>query len=103
LVIFNARQSLVGQDLLTVEVSRSHSDTPQTVGLLWMSDQPDAEISLPVNTHSSQQADIHSPGGIRTPNPSKRAAAEPLVTPRGHRDRLLCAIYELNVYVCMYV
>jgi hypothetical protein len=41
-----ARQPLVGQGLVTVEASsRSHSDTPHSVGLLWMSDQPDAENS----------------------------------------------------------
>jgi len=31
-----------GHDLI-LEVSRSHSDTPHLVGLLWTSDQPDAE------------------------------------------------------------
>jgi hypothetical protein len=31
-----------GYDLI-LEVSRSHSDTPHTVGLLWNSDQPDSE------------------------------------------------------------
>ena len=40
-----ARQPPVGQGLLIIENSRSHSDTPQTVGLLWTSDQPDAETS----------------------------------------------------------
>jgi hypothetical protein len=38
-------QSPVGQGLLTVEASQSHSDTPHSVGLLWTRDQPDAEIS----------------------------------------------------------
>jgi hypothetical protein len=38
-----AQQPLVGQVLLFIEASRSHSDTPHLVGLLWMSDQPDAE------------------------------------------------------------
>ena len=37
------QQSLVGQNLLTVEASQSHSDTPHSVGLPWTSDQPDAE------------------------------------------------------------
>jgi hypothetical protein len=37
--------ALVGQGLLIVEASRSHSDTPQSVGLLWMGHQPDAETS----------------------------------------------------------
>jgi hypothetical protein len=35
--------SPVGQGLFIMEVSRSHSDTPQSVGLLWTGDQPDAE------------------------------------------------------------
>jgi len=34
-----ARQPLMGQDLLIVEASRSHSDTPQSVVLLCMSDR----------------------------------------------------------------
>jgi hypothetical protein len=42
-----------------------------------ISDQPD-------NTQHSQETDIHAPGGIRTLNPSKRAAADPRVRPRGH-------------------
>jgi hypothetical protein len=36
-------EAMVGQGLLTVEASQSHSDMPLSVGLLWMSDQPDAE------------------------------------------------------------
>ena len=41
---------------------------------------------LPDNTQHSQQTDIHATGGIRTHNPSKRAAAEPRLRPRGHWD-----------------
>ena len=40
-----AQQSLVGQGLPIIESSRLHSDTPHWVGLLWMSDRPDAETS----------------------------------------------------------
>jgi hypothetical protein len=43
--IFMAREPLVGQGPLTVEVLRSYSDTPHSVGLLWTSDQPDRETS----------------------------------------------------------
>ena len=32
--------------------------------------------------------DIHASSEIRTSNPSKRAAAEPLLNPRGHWNRL---------------
>jgi hypothetical protein len=45
-----ARQSLLGQGLLIVEASRSHSDTPHSVGLLWTSDQPLAENSTGQHT-----------------------------------------------------
>jgi hypothetical protein len=40
-----ARQPIVGQGLLVIEASRSHSVTPHTVGILWMSDQLVAETS----------------------------------------------------------
>jgi len=39
-----------GQGLLIIEASRSHSDTPHSVGLLWTSDQPHAETSTWQNT-----------------------------------------------------
>jgi hypothetical protein len=38
----------------------------------------------PYNKHNTN---IHAPGGIRTHNPSKRAAADPRLRPRGHWDR----------------
>ena len=40
-----AWQPETGIDLLIVEASRSHSDTPHSVGFLSTSDQPDAETS----------------------------------------------------------
>jgi hypothetical protein len=43
--IFHGSTALVGQGRLIVEASRSHSDTPHSVGLLWTSDQPDTETS----------------------------------------------------------
>jgi len=43
--IFMAQQLLVGQGLLITEASRSHSDTLRSVGLLWASDQSNAETS----------------------------------------------------------
>jgi hypothetical protein len=49
---------------------------PHAVGLLWTSDQPDAETSTWQHKHS-QETDIHVPGGIRTRNPSKRMAVDP--------------------------
>ena len=40
-----AQQPPVGHGLLIIEASRSHSDTPHSVGLLWASDQPDSETT----------------------------------------------------------
>jgi hypothetical protein len=34
-----ARQPVVGPEILIVEASRRHSDTPHSVGLLWAGDQ----------------------------------------------------------------
>ena len=42
---FVARQPLWDQGLLIVEASRSYSDTPHSVGLLWTSNQPGTETS----------------------------------------------------------
>jgi hypothetical protein len=44
-IYFVVQQPLMGQVLLIIEVSRSHSDTPNSVGLLWTSDRPVAETS----------------------------------------------------------
>jgi len=43
--------------------------------------------SLPDNTQHSQETDGRDPRGIRTHNPSKRAAADPRLRPHGHWDR----------------
>ena len=65
--------------------SRSDSlDTPQSVGLLWTSDQPDTETST--WQHTTLKTDIHTTGGIRTHNPSKRKAADPRLKPLCHRN-----------------
>jgi hypothetical protein len=44
-VLFLVRQPPVGQSLLIHEVSRSHTTTHQSVGLLWKSEQLVAETS----------------------------------------------------------
>ena len=42
---------------------------------------------LPDNTKHSQQTNIHTPGGIRTHDLSRRAVADLRLRPRSHRDR----------------
>jgi len=49
----------------------THNDVPQSVGLLWTSYQSVAETS-----DTSQQTNIHAPGGIRTHDRSRREAAD---------------------------
>jgi hypothetical protein len=39
------QQPEIGLDFLAIKAPRSHTDTPHSVGQLWTSDQPDAEIS----------------------------------------------------------
>jgi len=57
--------ALVGLAILTLGVSRSHSDTPQSVGLLWRCDRPIAQIStwlrtiLTRNWHSCARQDLN--------------------------------------------
>ena len=70
---------------------------------------------LPDNTQYSKERDIHAPGGIRTHNPSMRAAADLRLRPRDHWYRhahcmghtilsflllLLLCYYYLYYYCC---
>jgi hypothetical protein len=48
----------VGLGLLIAEVSKSQSDTPQSVGLLWTSDQPVAETYLTAHNTQKRQASM---------------------------------------------
>jgi hypothetical protein len=57
-----AQQPLVGQGLLKIEASQSHSDTSHSVGLLWTSDQPNAETST-CTSHNIHKRQTSMPGG----------------------------------------
>jgi hypothetical protein len=50
---------------------------------------------VPDNTQRSQETDIHALGGIRTRNPSKRAAAD-LHRRQENRYRILLFVVYLN-------
>jgi hypothetical protein len=45
-VFLMAEEPILGQGFLVNEASRSQSDTPHSVGLLWASEQPDPETSI---------------------------------------------------------
>ena len=65
-IFFKAQQPPVGQGLLIVQASWSHSDTSYSVGLLWTSDQPNAETStwqhtaLTTDRHTCHRRDSNS-------------------------------------------
>ena len=44
----------MSQGLLIIEASRSHPDTPHQVGLLWTSDQPNADTLTTHAIHKKQ-------------------------------------------------
>jgi len=80
-----AQQPLVGQGLLIIDDSGSHSDTPHSVGLSGRMISL-SQRRLPDYTQQSQEGNIRVLGGIRTRNPSKRANGDPRLRPRGHRE-----------------
>jgi hypothetical protein len=66
IIIPTLQQPIVGQGVLIIEISRSHSDTPHSVRLLWMSDQPDTEtLYLKTHTHTPLPRDNHTPRGFK--------------------------------------
>ena len=75
------------QRLLILEVSRSHSDKPHSVGLRYTSDGTVTETStwqhttLTTDRHSCQRRDSNPQ------SQKKRAAADLHLRPRGHWDR----------------
>jgi hypothetical protein len=68
-----AQQPLVGHSLLIFEATLSHSDTPQSVGLLWTGDQPIA-LTLPDHTQHSQEKNIRFPEGLESAAPASEWA-----------------------------
>ena len=85
-----------GHGLLILEVSRSHTKTHRS-----RQDSSGRVISssqrpLPDKTRHLQQTNIHDPGGIRTHDLSRRAAADLRLRPRGHWDRRKMIIRVVN-------
>jgi hypothetical protein len=77
--------ALVGQSLIIIEASWSHTDTPRAVGLLWTNEEPDTETSTCQHTtltrgrHPCLRQDSN-------PHTRKRAVAESCLRPWGHWD-----------------
>ena len=84
---FVGQQTILGQSLLILGVSPSHSDTPRSVGLLRMSDRQGRETSTGHRQHSRVTV-IHAPGAIQIRSTSKSSAvADPRLSLRGHGNR----------------
>ena len=95
-VLMTQHPPLVGEGLLCTVVSQLHSDTPHSLGLLWTSDQPEAE-TLPDNTTLTRNINVL--GGIRNSNPSKPAATDPSLRPCGHWDQKVCVSIYIYIYI----
>jgi len=86
-----AQQHPVCQGLLIIKAPRSHSDTPHSVGLLWMRDQPDTGTST--WQHTTVTRDRYLCLRLDSNhNTCHRAAADPRLRPRGHWHRP-CTLY----------
>jgi hypothetical protein len=81
-----------GHGLLIHEVFQiTHNDAPQSLGLLWTSDQLVAETST--WQHTTLTTDKHlCPCGIRTHDLSRRADTDLRLRPCGYWDRFNCVL-----------
>jgi hypothetical protein len=97
---YHGAKALVGQGLLIFEDSWSHSDTPHSVGLLWMRDQHDAETST--WKHTTLARDRHKwPRRDRNPQSQQEGGRRPRLRRLGNWDRRMnmFGIYKLTPFV----
>jgi hypothetical protein len=75
--IFFLRTFLTAEVFLNHPGFLDHIQLTHTVGFLWASDQPVAEISTYTGQHNieTRETNIHAPNGIRTREPSNQEAA----------------------------
>jgi len=66
----HAPPSPSGTSLLIIEDSLSHTDAPHAVGLLWTSDQPDAETSTGQHTTLTRRQTSMPPAGLEPTIPA---------------------------------
>ena len=85
----------------TIMTFLNHTQRRITVGTAHL-DEWSARCRDPhLETQHIQDTDIHDPGGIRTHNLSRRAAADLRLRPRGHGDRLLEMLACLLIYLLL--
>ena len=87
-----AQQALMGQGLI-IEASRSHL-RHNIIGGTSLDEWSARRRDLCLTTHNTHNRHTSFlPGGIRTHNPSKLAAADPRRRPHGHEDRRRVVTY----------
>jgi hypothetical protein len=78
-----AQQPLIGQGLLIIMITLRHT----TIGRTPLDEWSAGRRELYLTTHNTHKRHIHTTGGIRTHNPTKRAAADSRLRPYGPWDR----------------
>jgi hypothetical protein len=93
-----AQKPPVGQSVLIIEASRSHSIKHTTIGRTPLDEGSARRGDLYLTTHNSHNRQTSMPpaGWIRTRNPSKRAAADPCLRMRSQWDRPLHIIWMIK-------
>jgi hypothetical protein len=72
------QQILVGQGLLIIEASQSHTGTQTTVGRIPLDEwSATPKGNTPDNKQHSQQTDIHVHGGIKNPKSQQVSSRRP--------------------------
>ena len=103
-----ALRPYAGHGLLILDVSRSHTTTHHNRYDFSERVISSSQGSQPDNTQHSQQTNIHAPGGIRTHDLSRRAAADLRLRPRGcwaparQNNKTYLFIYSLILPFCNY-
>jgi len=88
-----ARHPPVGQGRLIIKDSWSHSDTPQSVGLLWTSDQTDGRVLYLTSLNAHKRQTYMTPAGFETAIP---ASERPQTSATGNRHEALLRNNSLN-------
>jgi len=100
LLLFYGSTSLVALSLLIFEITKSQPVTHTTLRLLWTSDRPVAETSVPDNAQYLHETDIQALGRIQTRNPSQRNVPFPRLRPHGHWNQLLSLLASRHTQTC---
>ena len=93
-------QPKVGKGLLIIEASRSHSDTPHSVELLWTSDQSHAETFYLITHNNRRRQTSMPPAGLEPALPGSEGPQtlyiEGAVTIRNHLNHITHSVTNQN-------